>query len=117
MIMASRVLYGLADQGLSWRIFARINARTRTPLFATAVIAACVLVFALGFSLDRLARVTSFIALVVFSMVNASLWKLKRDRRDRAVFSVPLAVPVLGFLLCTGMICYQTVTWLLAIIE
>ena len=117
MIMASRVLYGLADQGLSWRIFARINARTRTPLYATAVVAACVLVFALGFSLDRLARFTSFIALIVFSMVNVSLWRLKKEQSDRAVFSVPVAVPVLGFLLCTGMICYQTVMWLSAVIE
>jgi APA family basic amino acid/polyamine antiporter len=114
LIMASRVLYGLADQGLASPIFARINARTRTPLLATAVVAACILVFALGFSLDRLARFTSFIALIVFSMVNASLVKLKRDQPDRPEFSVPVGVPVLGFLLCAGMICYQSVAWLSA---
>jgi amino acid transporter len=73
LIMASRVLYGLAGQGLTWRIFARIDARTRTPLYATAVVAACILFFALGFSLDRLARLTSFTSRWGFS-----LWLMHR---------------------------------------
>ena len=68
---------------------------------------------ALSFSLERLARFTSFVALIVFLMVNASLWRLKRDDEVRPVFRVPNAVPVLGILLCSGMIVYQTMEWLL----
>ncbi len=112
LIMASRVLYGLAGQGLTWRIFARINARTRTPLYATAVVAACILFFALGFSLDRLARLTSFIALGIFVVVNASLWRLKWRDIPQPSFTVPVAIPIVGMLLCGGMMIYQVVGYL-----
>ena len=111
-IMASRVLYGLGSQNLAWPVLARVHARTQTPLLATGLISAAILLLALGFSLERLARFTSFVALVVFLMVNASLWRLKKDDQARPVFRVPNAVPVIGILLCSGMIVYQTMEWL-----
>jgi amino acid transporter len=117
LIMASRVLYGLANQGLAAPIFARVNARTRTPLYATAVIATCVLFFALMFPLDRLARLTSFIALGVFVTVNASLWRLKRRDGPQSTFTVPLAVPIAGFLLCGGMMLYQAIEFLSQLLD
>ena len=117
LIMASRVLYGLGSQGLAWSAFARVHPKTRTPLISTVLVTAAILSFALGFSLERLARFTSFVVLIVFAAVNASLWRLKRDEQERPVFSVPTAVPVLGVLLCTGMICYQSVEWLSTIME
>ena len=114
VIMASRVLYGLGSQGLAWSIFARVHPRTRTPIAATLVVTFAILVLALGFSLGSLARFTSFVALIVFVMVNASLWKLKTTQSRAPEFSVPVAVPVFGALLCAGMILYQSTEWLLA---
>jgi len=112
LIMASRVLYGLADRGLALQIFARINARTRTPIYATAAVAACVLLFTLAFSLDRLARVTSFIALGIFVTVNASLWRLKHTDKPQPPFTVPVAIPIAGVLLCGGMMIHQAIVFL-----
>jgi amino acid transporter len=112
VIMASRVLYGLASQGLTWQRFALINGRTRTPLYATAVVAVCILLFALVFSLDRLARFTSFIALGIFVVVNASLWRLKQTDKPKPSFTVPVWVPIAGMLLCGGMMIYQAVEYL-----
>lgn len=117
LIMASRVLYGLGSQNLAWSALARVHPGTQTPLLSTALVSAAILVLALGFSLERLARVTSFVALAVFVMVNASLWRLKVDQRERPVFCVPKAVPGLGILLCTGMILYQTIEWLFLVPE
>ena len=111
-IMASRVLYGLGSQNLAWPVLARVHAGTRTPLIATGLISVAILLLALGFSLERLARFTSFVALIVFLMVNASLWRLKKDGKARPVFCIPKAVPALGILLCSGMIVYQTIEWL-----
>ena len=111
-IMASRVLYGLGSQNLAWPVLARVHAGTRTPLIATGLISVAILLLALGFSLERLARFTSFVALIVFLMVNASLWRLKKDGQARPVFCIPKAVPALGILLCSGMIVYQTIEWL-----
>jgi len=113
VIMASRVIYGLASQGMTWRVLARINARTRTPIHATAVVGACVLLFALAFSLDRLARLTSFIALGIFVSVNASLWRLKRAGHPEPPFTVPAAIPITGIVLCGGMMVYQAVSLLM----
>ena len=112
LIMASRVLYGLGSQGLVWPILARVHPKTRTPLVAKALMTAVILAFALAFSLERLARFTSFVALIVFVMVNASLWRLKNIESERPVFCVPKAVPVLGVLLCAAMIFYQSMAWL-----
>ena len=38
MVMGSRVIYGMAAQGLLPTILARVNARTRTPLTATGIV-------------------------------------------------------------------------------
>jgi amino acid transporter len=109
LIMASRVLYGLASQDLAWSFFSRIHPRTRTPVNATLIVTILVLVFALTFSLDRLARVTSFIALGIFTAVNVALLRVKRIDEERPPFSVPTAVPVCGSLLCGAMMLYQIV--------
>jgi len=116
LIMASRVLYGLGSQGLASPILARVHPKTRTPLISTALVTVLILTFALGFSLERLARLTSLVALIIFVMVNASLWRLKTDERERAAFSVPKVIPVLGVILCAGMIFYQSVEWLYGIL-
>jgi APA family basic amino acid/polyamine antiporter len=107
IIMASRVLYGLASEGLAWRAFARVNRRTQTPLIGTAFVAAVMLVLTLFFSLGGLARVTSFIALGIFALVNAALWQLKRTDPRPLTFVVPAVLPAAGFALCLAMIALE----------
>lgn len=107
IIMASRVLYGLAENGLAWRGFGRVNPRTQTPVIGSAVVAAALALLAIFFSLGGLARATSFVALGVFAVVNASLWRIKLKGTAVPAFEVPIAVPAAGFMLCVGMIIYQ----------
>ena len=107
IIMASRVLYGLASQNLLWRGFAYVHPRTRTPAVGTAAVGLALLVLALAFSLGGLARATSFIALGSFALVNASLWRIKQRDPARPAFAIPLAVPVLGLLLSIGTIVWE----------
>ena len=107
MIMASRVLYGLADRGQLPRVLGRISARTRTPVVATAVVVAVVLVLALILPIEALAERTSQIVLLVFVLVNLALIRLKRTgapQGARAHFSVPRAVPVLGVATSLGLL-------------
>ena len=104
MIMASRVLYGLAAQGSLPAIaapLARVHPRTRTPLNATAVVVTAILVLAVFFPIGRLAETTSTIVLVVFAMVNAALLRHKlagRAPADASVFHVPTWVPIGGLI-------------------
>ncbi len=110
LIMASRVLYGLGAQGLAWRGFARIHPNRRTPVIATVVSAATILAFSLTLSLGHLAQFTSFIALSVFAVVNLALIGLKRRAPRGPVYTVPRFVPVVGALLCVGMLVFQLTT-------
>ena len=99
LIMASRVLYGLARQGWLPAVLARIYPATRTPMVTTALVTALVAGLAVTVPLLRLAEVTSFIALSVFALVNLSLWRLKRrGRLAPAAFVIPQWVPLAGFL-------------------
>ena len=63
VIMSSRVLYGLAAQGSLPAWLKEVNPLTRTPLNATLLTIAAVLVLALLLPLDELADITARITL------------------------------------------------------
>jgi len=97
IIMASRVLYGMASQGWLPGVLAAVHRKTRTPINATVIIAAVIMALALLFDLELLAQVTTLIILAVFTLVNAALVRLKRrDGVPEGTVSVPLWVPVAG---------------------
>ncbi len=106
IIMASRVVYGLARRGRLPAVLGRVDKRTRTPLYATALIAGAILVLALFVPLDRLAEWTSRIILSVFFMVNAALIrvKLRGQPAPERVFVLPIAVPIIGALSCLALL-------------
>jgi amino acid transporter len=105
IIMASRMLYGLADQKLLPAILARVNPRTRTPLVATALATISVLLLAVYFPIEELAETTSLAVLAVFALVNLALLCLKwTGRAAPAAFTVPAAVPAAGFVATLAVI-------------
>ena len=102
MIMASRVLYGISRQGWIPACFGVVHARTRTPLLATAIITGMVTLLAIPLTLRTLADATSFIVLIIFTLVNLSLLGIKlRQPHAAGVTILPMWIPVLG-LLCSG---------------
>jgi len=97
IIMAARVLYGMSSQGWLPGALSAVNARTRTPVTATVVVGVVVAVLALAGELVVLAVTTTVFILGVFTLVNLSLFKLKRqDPAPADGISVPLWVPVVG---------------------
>jgi basic amino acid/polyamine antiporter, APA family len=78
IIMASRVLYGLAQQRQLPAILARVSPMTRTPLVATALTTVAALLLALILPLHDLAEMTARLTLVVFTVVNVSLIRIKQ---------------------------------------
>lgn len=108
IIMASRVVYGMAQQHVAPATFAVVNPKTRTPIRATMLIMFAVLMLALWLPLVKLATITSFITLTVFALINLSLWRLKtRTPHPTGVLRNPLWVPVTGFILCAGFLLLQ----------
>ncbi|MAZ89215.1 MAG: amino acid permease [Cellvibrionaceae bacterium] len=108
LIMASRVLYGMADQGRAPKVFSRVWSRTRTPVIATLVVGAITLMAALWLPLVTLAKATSFIILVIFTLVNFSLLRLRKQPGFVPLTSVP-SWPLLGAVLCLGLLGFQLV--------
>ncbi len=97
-IMASRVCYGMGRRRWLPAVFARVNRLTRTPVVATVMVSLLVLVMALWLPIETLAKATSYFLLVVFALVNLSLWRLKRRAaHPPGVIRVPFWVPVTGF--------------------
>lgn len=98
IIMAARVLYGLADRGQIPRCLARIHPVTQTPLLTTAIGTLAVAVMAAVGHLGALAQLTSVIMLSVFALANLALWTLKgRSEIPVVAFQVPRWVSAAGF--------------------
>jgi len=97
IIMASRVLYGMGNNGWAPRSVAVINGKTHTPVHATALVALAVLLLALWFPLVTLAQITSFLTLLLFMLINVALIVIKRRTPSvDGVVCYPTAVPWLG---------------------
>ncbi|HYH53036.1 MAG TPA: APC family permease [Solirubrobacterales bacterium] len=99
MIMASRLLYGMAEEDVLPSTFGRLS-RWRTPVvaivFTTAIAAGLILTGDLG----SLADTTVLLLLGVFIAVNVSVLILRRDPVSHNHFRVPSAIPVLGIVAC-----------------
>ncbi|MDH5571820.1 MAG: amino acid permease [Gammaproteobacteria bacterium] len=97
-IMASRVLYGLSARADLPALLSVVNPVTQTPLYATATAIVIVLVLALIGELAELAKTTSIIMLVVFCLVNLSLYQIKKnDPRPHGIMVFPVWMPLTGF--------------------
>ncbi|MBA6346716.1 MULTISPECIES: APC family permease [unclassified Colwellia] len=109
IIMASRVIYGLSKKDKAPTFLGKINAKTQTPLRATALITLIVLVLSVFFPLKTLAESTSFIILIIFAIVNLSLWRIKgrenRDSKQKIYF--PRWISLFGFMTSIVVIAFQ----------
>jgi amino acid transporter len=105
LVMGSRLLYGLATQGLLPRGLAVVDPRTQTPRRAIGVMFFAALALALSGTLRHLAGTTNFLLLLVFSSVNVSLLVIRsQDRAAWPGFQVPRVFALLGALTCLGLI-------------
>lgn len=112
VIMASRVLYGMSRKKWLPEKIGEINATTHTPLIATIIIVSFVLFFALLFPLLSLAKITSFITLIIFMSINFALVKIKYSHKEHDGFMVPIAIPLIGGFSTLLFIFYLTTTFI-----
>ena len=105
IIMASRVLYGLASRGWLPARLAYVHPKRKTPLLATLVATLVVLGFALALPLETLARATSLVTLVIFALVNLALWRIKGSEASPAgQLVVPRWLTLCGVLACCAVL-------------
>lgn len=97
IIMASRMVYGISKKGWLPSPLSYVNSKTKTPVVATLLVSAITLGFALWLPLVTLAKLTSFLVLIVFTVVNIALIRIKRQHPDpEGAYLVPFWIPVAG---------------------
>lgn len=105
LIMGSRLLYGLARQGVLPAALGRVHETRRTPHVAILTLLGVVVALMLLADIDQLAAATSLLLLSSFVVVNLALIVLKRRAAEPpGAFEVPLLVPVLGAAVCAALI-------------
>jgi amino acid transporter len=99
-VMGSRLLYGMANQGLVPRVLGTIHPKRRTPYVAIGALLIVVLVLAFSGTVKELGEATGLMLLLCFAIVNAGLIVLKlRKNEPRGHFEVPILVPALGIVI------------------
>jgi basic amino acid/polyamine antiporter, APA family len=115
MIMASRIVYGMGDQGVVPTVFSTVHRGRRTPwisiLFTTII--ALLLLATIGGNdeaLSMLGSTTVVLLLLAFIMVNFSVLVLRRDEVGHEHFRTPTVFPVLGAVVAATLLVYQAVS-------
>ena len=112
MIMASRIVYGMADQGVMPGVFSSVHRGRRTPWVAivfTTLIALIMLASLGAGALDTLSTTTVVLLLLAFTMVNASVLALRNDRVEHEHFRAPSVFPILGIVVSLVLLIYSAV--------
>ena len=110
-VTASRLIYGMAHQGLLPLRFGDVHAERRTPHFAILALFLVAMPLALFGTIAELAAATVLLLLLVFAVVNAALFVLKRRPGEKhGYFEIPLAVPALGALVCLFLVAVRVGT-------
>ena len=107
--MASRLMYGMANEGVVPSALGRVHEGRRTPWVAiifTASIAAVLVV--LG-DLTTLADTTVLLLLLVFIGVHVSLIGLRGEPVDHEHFRAWAPLPWLGAVTCAGLVVQSVV--------
>jgi APA family basic amino acid/polyamine antiporter len=110
-VTASRLIYGMARQGMLPARLGDIHAKRRTPHIAVAALFVIVAPLALLGSISELAAATVLLLLAVFAVVNGALFVLKgRKGEAGGYFEVPRLVPALGVFVCLALILVRVTT-------
>ncbi|WP_062998731.1 APC family permease [Nocardia mikamii] len=99
-IMASRLAYGMARDGLLPAVLTRLLPGRRTPWVAVVVTSGASIALALTGEVAVLAETLVLLLLVVFAAVNCSVLLERRHPVDTDHFRVPALVPWLALASC-----------------
>jgi len=110
-VTASRLLYGMARQGMLPAALGRVHHRTRTPHVAIGALLVVVVALMLAGDIGQLAAATVLLLLTVFTIVNIALFRLqRRPSEPHGGFEVPSFVPILGALVCLTLLVNRVAT-------
>jgi amino acid transporter len=99
MMMASRLVYGLANERVVPRGLAWVDPRRRTPVIGIIFTTALAIALISTGEIAGLGDTTAFLLLCVFTVVNVAVLVLRKDTVEHAHYRAPTILPVLGAIL------------------
>ncbi len=110
-VTASRLVFGMARQGLLPEGLSKIHMQRRTPHVAILTLFIIVVPLALVGTISDLAAATVLLLLTIFAVVNAALLVLQRRKGEpKGRFEVPAIIPALGLLTCFILVAVRVTT-------
>ena len=117
MIMASRLAFGMAEEGLLPAPLGRVLPDRRTPWVAIVATTLVAMALTLVGDIGTLAETVVLLLLVVFISTNVAVLVLRKDTVEHDHFRVWTVVPVLGVGSCILLLTQQSAqVWLYAAI-
>ncbi|WP_309070247.1 APC family permease [Arthrobacter sp.] len=117
MIMASRLTFGMAEEGLLPSVLGKVLPNRRTPWVAIIATTAIAMALTLTGDLASLAETVVLLLLFVFISTNVAVLVLRRDRVEHQHFRIPTVIPYLGVASCLVLLTQQSAEiWLRAAI-
>jgi amino acid transporter len=104
MIMASRLVYGMARESVVPPVFAVVHPTRSTPWVSILFTVAIAVVLVATGDVGPLAETTVLLLLCVFALVNVSVLVLRRESVDHEHYRAPTWMPVLGAIVCLILI-------------
>jgi basic amino acid/polyamine antiporter, APA family len=100
MLMASRLLYGMANERVLPTVFATVHPTRRTPWVSILFSSAIAYILVVSVDLSVLGGTTALLLLAVFTIVNIAVLVLRKHKVEHRHFRAPTWAPVLGVFLC-----------------
>lgn len=109
LVAQSRIMYGMARQGVVPRVFARTHSSRRTPWVAIVFTASLVCVLLVAADVDRLATVTVVFLIIVYGVVCLAALKLRGSSVDHEHYTAPTVLLWLGVIANAGILVYTVI--------
>lgn len=100
MLMASRLLYGMANERIIPKVFGTVHPFRRSPWVAIVFTSALAMVLVSTVDISVLGGTTALLLLVVFAVVNVAVLVLRRETVSHQHFRAPTVIPVLAAIFC-----------------
>jgi basic amino acid/polyamine antiporter, APA family len=100
MLMASRLLYGMANERVLPSVFATVHPTRRTPWVSILFSSVIAYILVVTVDLSVLGGTTALLLLAVFTIVNVAVLVLRKQKVEHKHFRAPTWAPVVGVFLC-----------------
>jgi amino acid transporter len=100
MLMASRLVYGMAREGIVSEALGAVHPTRRTPWVSIGLTSVLAGALVSTGTVAALGGTTALLLLCVFTVVNVAVLVLRRDRVAHAHYRAPTLMPVLGIVSC-----------------